>query len=173
MVTFEVRVNELPPPSTGFSADAVVVEAARAHGCVNLYFVAAGPGLRDARAYVRVRFPASFLRDQIDRDHGFASALESLLADKDMEELWVPSLEDLAKVADERIASLEGTFMAMSYHNELAICDIYRMAPDFAAKVKAGAAPDVTASVRVNLPTVLLHRMLLDAQQALAKIGGV
>lgn len=157
---FEVNLASLPPPERGFSADAVFVQPVPTHRSVNIFFVAADPQLTKPVQWVRVRIPMSNLVEQVARDTQFKHALGSYMTAVGFGPVWIPTLDQLAAIDVANTATVEGSHLTMSHLGDAAQCDIIRIPPDLVGRVRAGVTPDITAVLRVSLPTVVLHKLL-------------
>lgn len=160
--SFSFDLSQVPPPEKSFSADAVAVKYRSEYHHAYVFFVAGDAVLEKPRAYVRVRFPLTALRSFSGFEASFFSRLDAFVQAMGHSDIWRVNVEDLADVPTASTTGLEGTFVSISHHGEAGLCDIYALPADFVLRARANRPWTFDTSLRVTLPTVVIHQMLLE-----------
>lgn len=167
---FEADLSKVPLPVHAFSADSVLVSYIQSSKCVNVFFIGASASGTSVKSVVRVRFSETALQAQLKRDQDFIPRLESYVDTTQLGTPWAPEIEELDDVAHRDAATFEGTVMALAHWGESAVCDIFRVPPDFASRERAGASWDIEGVLRVNIPTNILHHMLQEISRVVSGV---
>jgi len=161
-VAFEVDLSTIPLPMNSYSTDAVVVQVQASSKCTNVFFVGASATGTTPKSVVRVRFPDAALREQIRRDTDFLHRVDEYCKRSGLTEPWRPTLADIGALPHESTATFDGTFLTMAHWGEAAMCDIYRVPPDFAMRQKIGASWDIEPILRIGMTTNVLRQLLQE-----------
>jgi len=159
-VRLSLDVSQLPTPDRSFSADAVLVQYSSSHRYVYVYFIAGNPSTTKPRSFVRVRFPLSAMQQQAGLDDEFFRRIDEFVESMGRPTTWTPSLAELDEVPQSSIAALEGTVMSLTQYGEACVCDIYAIPADFIVKLQRKLSWDVDSSLRITLPSLVIHGLL-------------
>jgi hypothetical protein len=167
----DIHFPNLPSPDRRFSADAAVAQVREEIGSMDIFFVSLGPSFTAPRQFVRVRFPLDSLETQLTQDEAFFQGTLAFLGGTGaLVGVVTPSIEALDRVGEDRSADIDGTVMYLARSGQTAMIDVFRIAPDAGARIQAGKDLDVSGQLRIELPTRVLCKLLIDLREGV-KIG--